>query len=1424
MLMQDIEVKVYRSHVKIPVIFFVPAAFLVTVYALLYMYLNSNLFVDTLERNLNERLPGDVAVSELAFDPTLTRLHVFDARLNGGDGREIIVARKVDASLNPLSLLIRRIELYDIDVQSGGVNMTIPEAADSEIDLMVALGLTGPDEPEDDEPALIEGVLLRGIQCTGCFYTLDLGFMKLDVPEINLEDGTIDTTHVLSMSVPQLHVNDLFIRFEPRLFGYEPDRGVWELHVEDVDIENWQWANEGFGVEQIDLLVDGIQVSATGDMRFPDAENPEDEDPGGGMLYWGQGTVHIPYWSRIGHYFIDDHVHAQLTANIAVEGSLDEIVGGFEFEAPVVEASGLRMTGVSGKGSLVDDMVFVDEGSGSAHGGTFELKNVFYSMFEGIYGGRAILRGVDPYGVLGDFGFDYPYLGGSASAAVSVLGWVPYDPEFSPGDDPIKERVAEATEPVVWLTLENDLVLSRSSREVLPGSTVRIRSGAEAWADLDSVGLPSAEVGFDSARLRVDDFTLNYLDNRLTEEARLRLSSEELGRLMQDYGAPKIDGRLTAEMTAEGLLNYPDVGYEIRVSQGSFANEDIEATGIAAKFGGRLADGRLAIETGNLESSRGRVQIDGWMDVLRNPRGVLDAETGAQTTDYLSVRRHNADLGIEVDQVDVALFKPYLPGFLGARGRAFASANLRRSLENPVLDVEGRIEQGELLGQPLRALEVRGGLTGTEANLERFFIDAGVAGNVGGSGLYSFSDRAFAVSIEGNELDLEKVVYLRERLPFIVEGKGSFALNGTGTPASPDLAGHLVFRDLKAANRDIGDLSVVANTLGDTVYFEGALLPWIALHFEAPLDDSSPFYAKLGLDHLDLASAVDELRESPFVKEAEATGTVELFLERDFSRYQVLANFDEVKVASLDRVFVNDGPVIVGYNNEELLQIQQARIGSGDRFVSVQGGMFLDESLIDLQVRGDLDLALLNSFRATIPEYFPDSVIEATGVLALDANLKGTPGNLLTSGYVRFQPTEILLRDVSDPLYITAGTVEFDRDSIRIDPSDPVRGRALQGRFEMNGTMGFEQLQPQDLRLRIQSANMSYRLPQVANLTFGTDIELIAPDLDRYDTWQVTGAVDVVDGLYYENISIFQEQLTNRILGAFNRTTETYEASVLERFPMLEEVEFDVALRARDGFRVESEIDRLELDLELRVDVRLQKTLLAPQLDGEVDVLDGRVTFQGERFDVRNGTVRFTGSPNNPVVDIVADSDVNNRCREPDIGDETRRSLSLKGDFADEEERIFHVILTVQGRLDNMAVQFESNPYADQRDILSLILTGCTVDQLTASSASSPTLEVALAPVLGWIEGTVQDVVEVEEFTITPSVDRLRTSIGDRLSRRLRWRLQVDTGLTEPTGGQLAQLEYKISDAWAAELSESSRSEDDSFVIDFKLKYRIFLD
>jgi len=315
--------------------------------------------------------------------------------------------------------------------------------------------------------------------------------------------------------------------------------------------------------------------------------------------------------------------------------------------------------------------------------------------------------------------------------------------------------------------------------------------------------------------------------------------------------------------------------------------------------------------------------------------------------------------------------------------------------------------------------------------------------------------------------------------------------------------------------------------------------------------------------------------------------------------------------------------------------------------------------------------------------------------------------------------------------------------------------------------------------------------------------------------------IDILDGRYYRDMSLVNQQITGRVIDAFSGRTRRYQANPLSQMPSLREIVFDLQIRARDGVAMQNQVDRFQLDLEMRMDLRLQQTLNDPRMTGEVKVVDGAVGFQGERFEVSEGTLTYRGSLTNPHIDIRAGADIDNRCVDRREFETMSTSLSFAGDFDRNRQSTYHILLNAEGPVDNMNIEMESNPYADQRDILSLMLTGCTVDELTASSASQPTLEIALGPLLGRLEKQVKDVVELSEFSIMPGVERTEVRIGDEVTRRLRWNFQLDTGMSEESGGQRYQLEYRLSEQWSAEFSERSLNETENLLLDMRLKYRV---
>jgi hypothetical protein len=1419
MLMQDIEVKVYHSAVKIPVIFFVPAACVLTLYVLIYLGVNSQWFGQELTERLTEELPGTFAVEEIAVSPSLTRVQVFNVKIDERDGRDMITAGHVDAEVSPLLLLARRIHVDRAKVVDLRFDMRF---VNDTINVLDAIGLKDDgDDDEDDTDSPIQAVTLSNLTGENISYSLDLEFMRFEVPhgdiphgEVSIDDG------ILLMNVPSLDVATVDFVFQPSLFRFPKNDPKLAVSATDVKFRNWQWTDDGFAVESLSFNTSGNTAFATGRMSFPDSPDGEAR-----MEYAGRGVITAATWSPAAHYFLRDNVHVGGAVDIGVIGTLEEIEGGARLNIPYAEAADLRATNLVGDLSLDDSTILFRDVTGDLYGGQMEIESGFFNMFTLLFGGVGTVTDVDPAAITADLGFDFPYLEGKATGSFSATGMVPLDRvDYRPGE-PLA-LVEAATVPIVNVDLTSDLEYRRTGVGVLPGDYFRIRRGARLYAFLDRIGIPRATVDTNDATIRVNDFIFDWqryelMPGQRGEPAQINIVTDDLATLTRHYGTTAVSGPFKAEIKALGRINYPrDLRATASVERPriTVGDEVIEGESLATEL--TLKNGEVDVQKFDFRSPRGDVDLAGSLEVLRNPKRIIDPENNRPTTDFVYPRGPSADLRFGFQRIDLSLASEFVP--VDVSGRGWLEGTVKGDLDDPLVDVRAQTSDVTVAGQPLKRLEFDGEIQDRQLKLTSFELDAGTAGQLDATATVGF-DGTYEFDASGRRIALEAIRPLSE-LGVPVEGTADFRLHGDGSLDKPQIGGDARLNGFEVYDRKVGDVALIVNTLDDTIHVVGAMVPWITVDAEIPLDGESPFYARFGVDHLDIRETYPEIAASGVVEGAEITGDIEVFLDPDFKRYQILANVTDFEMQTVGQTFRNKGTVIVGFNNGELLQVQQAVIGTDDRFVSLQGGVALDQSLVDLQIKGDLDLALLNGVRSTFPEFFPESFLESSGLARVDANLRGTPENLIADGFIEFNPTEILLRDLPEPVTILSGTVLFDRGGIRIDREAPIRGRALGGLYSATGRMSFENLAPKSAIVKVWTHNMSYRVPEVANLTFDTELELNVRDFNRPDTWSVSGEVEILDGLYYEQISIFQRQLTDRIVGAFSRTTEQYEASILDTLPLLEEITFDVALKARDGFRIQNEIDRLALDLELRIGLRIQNTLVDPRLTGDIDVIDGKVTFQGEQFEVRSGTVSFFGEAANPNVDIIADADIQNRCRQPDVGVENSDALTLTGVVETDEQQTYRVVLNVRGALDNLNIEFNSNPYADQRDILSLLLTGCTVDQLTASSASSPTLEVALGPVLGWIEGQVQNAVQVEEFTITPSVDRLKTVVGDSFTRRLSWRFQLDTGLTEATGGQRAELEYKLSDQWSMEASESRRTDTGSFLIDWKLKYRHFLD
>lgn len=173
----------------------------------------------------------------------------------------------------------------------------------------------------------------------------------------------------------------------------------------------------------------------------------------------------------------------------------------------------------------------------------------------------------------------------------------------------------------------------------------------------------------------------------------------------------------------------------------------------------------------------------------------------------------------------------------------------------------------------------------------------------------------------------------------------------------------------------------------------------------------------------------------------------------------------------------------------------------------------------------------------------------------------------------------------------------------------------------------------------------------------------------------------------------------------------------------------DVALTAPNQLFVTG----MGLDSEWSADLRVGGTSAAPLVSGDINLVRGNLGFAGRQFDLQDGRLIFTGgAANNPQIVLSASEDID--------------------DIA--------VAINVSGRALNPQISFASTPALPADEILSRILFGNSVGQL------SPLQAVQLAASLNSLRSTGGGFNPLGKLRAATGVSRLRILAPDEAAKR----------------------------------------------------------
>jgi translocation and assembly module TamB len=382
---------------------------------------------------------------------------------------------------------------------------------------------------------------------------------------------------------------------------------------------------------------------------------------------------------------------------------------------------------------------------------------------------------------------------------------------------------------------------------------------------------------------------------------------------------------------------------------------------------------------------------------------------------------------------------------------------------------------------------------------------------------------------------------------------------------------------------------------------------------------------------------------------------------------------------------------------------------------------------------------------------------ELKGAIAIGADFSGTPADPQLVGIAR--GTGLIYRNATFGTEIVDLAFDGQFTGSRLQLNS-ITGRANGGTLKGSGTVELGLQQRIDLSLDLQRA----RLANSDTLEF----TLSGPLRLQGEGTKATLTGDLrVDSARVQLVQVEASEIP---------TLQVRRAGEV-RVPEPEQglrpsnIALDVRVRADDRVQVEG----MGLESVWRGDIRVRGTPTAPVFLGTATLARGEFSFASNTFELKSGRVGFNGRPMDSSLNIVAQT------RAEDVT----------------------AIVTISGTAGKPDIQFSSSPALPQDEILSRLLFGSSVADLSVTEAVQ--LATAVAGLQSGTDtmGKIRRSVGVDRLRIVGDNAETGMGTGIAIGKRLSRNIYVEV-LTDSQGNTLTTLQLTLSRIWSVLVEVSS--------------------
>jgi translocation and assembly module TamB len=348
---------------------------------------------------------------------------------------------------------------------------------------------------------------------------------------------------------------------------------------------------------------------------------------------------------------------------------------------------------------------------------------------------------------------------------------------------------------------------------------------------------------------------------------------------------------------------------------------------------------------------------------------------------------------------------------------------------------------------------------------------------------------------------------------------------------------------------------------------------------------------------------------------------------------------------------------------DQILTIQQLHLaGTGTDFTAQGKAHLSGAQELDLRMDGSVNLTLLQSLNPKIL---------ARGNLGVNLNASGTLSQPVLQGRIEVKNTFVSHNDFPSGLSDLNGVLVFDRNRIQIEKLSGTTGGgaiALTGSASYQG--GIFQL---DFGATAQGVRLRY--PPGVSSTANADMRL-------------TGTTNAA--LLTGNVVVTKLAVTPGF--DFGAYIEKSKQSIVltQNDSLASRLKLDVHVMTTPELQMQTAIARLSGNADLRV----RGTADRPAILGRVEVLEGEISFNGNKYKLDRGDVTFANpAKTQPIIDLQAST----RVRDYDI------TVQFRGDAS---------------VTNGLKVTWQSEPQLPEADVIALLALGRTREESAAAGST----------------------------------------------------------------------------------------------------------